>query len=474
MWENKKLHFFILLFLSLTVILGRLHEGGLASLDDCYYAEKSKEILLTGDWFSLYFNYKPRSYEPPPPLYMWSTAVLFKLFGISEYTAKLTSALSGVILIALVYFFARMLYGHPAGIASSFILLTTHYFLAKTQRGMVDVLLALMITAALFCFVKGIGNKKYLLLFGLFTGLAVLTKSILGTVPIFAALCYMIISPERKKINMPFFLAGLAVMAAVASPFFIVGYLKFGKTFLNRQFITNLLDRALYGRMGKASPPYHWSGYFKHLYHIAAQSFPWWIFALFGAVRTVRNRDSKGSILLLWAAIVIIGTSVAKIKSPWHIIPVYPALSMIAGNTVSRYLKAENRIKVVKGIAVFSLAVSIFVIVFPFRFVKEENADIRKLAPYIKGNTAEHEEILIYRLDYWTMMNPLLFYADRPASRPLENEDLLRRAMGTDKRPLCISRISDYERLKGKYGLIKLEGSMVLFSGLPLPVTPQK
>ncbi len=45
----------------------------MANFDDCFYAEKAKEILQNRQWWILTFDHNP-AFENPP-LYMWLTAL---------------------------------------------------------------------------------------------------------------------------------------------------------------------------------------------------------------------------------------------------------------------------------------------------------------------------------------------------------------------------------------------------------------
>jgi len=467
-WQNKNIHILLLIFLAITVIFGRLQFGGLASFDDCYYAEKAKEIIVTGDWMTMQYNYKHLASDPPPPLYMWWTAVMFRLFGVNEYTAKLTSALSGLSLIILIYFIGKKLYDHWVGLFSSVILLTTNYFLAKTQRCMVDILLALLITLAVWFFIKSMDNKKYLLLFGFSTGLAVLTKSVMGLFPLIIAFSWMLVPGIRKKINIGYLLMGILVMLAVSTPWFIMQWVEFGNVFLYKQFTAGVFNRSIYGTMGVPGNVYRWTDYFKYIPIMAGQSMPWFIFAVMGFVKlakkAITQKDTKAIMLMSWAAIIFICVSIPTIKRPWYIISIYPVLSIIAANLINQWLDEPKRMKTIKALLIAGFALNIFMLTVPVSFVKQSNADIKNLSAVIRESTPSREEVVLYKLEYWTIQNPLLFYSDRPASKAIEDEDTLAERLKTGTKVVCLANVAEYDRLKNKYHLIKKEGKLVLFS----------
>ncbi|MBM4388657.1 MAG: glycosyltransferase family 39 protein, partial [Deltaproteobacteria bacterium] len=58
------------------------------------------------------------------------TALFFKVFGFSEFSARLSQAFFGLLLLFITFYFTRRLFGGETGNLSAFILLTTPVFLA--------------------------------------------------------------------------------------------------------------------------------------------------------------------------------------------------------------------------------------------------------------------------------------------------------------------------------------------------------
>ena len=87
------------------VFLPALHSFGILDPSDGLYAECTREMLERHDLMTPYFNYQP-FYEKPILIY-WLIAAAYKGFGISEWTARLPSALSGVFCIVSFYTLSR-------------------------------------------------------------------------------------------------------------------------------------------------------------------------------------------------------------------------------------------------------------------------------------------------------------------------------------------------------------------------------
>src|SRR5450755_2209387 len=80
---------------------------GLTGPDEARYAWIARSMASTGDWVT------PKLYGRPwfekPVLYYWGAALSFKLFGVSEVTARLPSALSALLAtLALAWLALRL------------------------------------------------------------------------------------------------------------------------------------------------------------------------------------------------------------------------------------------------------------------------------------------------------------------------------------------------------------------------------
>jgi Dolichyl-phosphate-mannose-protein mannosyltransferase len=123
-----------------------------------------------------HWDYRPWFHKPP--LYEWSTAIFFRLFGISEFWARSASALSGVAVAALTYLIGRTLCSTLTGLLAVAILLTSYGFLVSARSGMTDVILTMFIYLAIYSYLRlERGNGVWWYPLRLSCALALLTKS---------------------------------------------------------------------------------------------------------------------------------------------------------------------------------------------------------------------------------------------------------------------------------------------------------
>src|SRR5262245_30597570 len=125
-------------FVAALVLLWRLGRGSLDDWDEAIYAQISKEAIEGGNWWTLYWGFTP--YLRKPPIFMWTTAIFYEVFGVSEFWARAASAFSGVALLVIVYLIAKQIYDTKVGLFAAAILLTSYQYVASSRFGTTDIM----------------------------------------------------------------------------------------------------------------------------------------------------------------------------------------------------------------------------------------------------------------------------------------------------------------------------------------------
>ena len=84
--------------------LAFLYQLGTANLVDetePLFAEAARQMTVTGDWITPYFNGEPR-FDKPPLVY-WLMAIAYRLIGTNEWAVRLPSALSALAVMGGTY-----------------------------------------------------------------------------------------------------------------------------------------------------------------------------------------------------------------------------------------------------------------------------------------------------------------------------------------------------------------------------------
>jgi 4-amino-4-deoxy-L-arabinose transferase-like glycosyltransferase len=319
----------------------RLGSYPLFDLDEPRYAEAAREMLEKGNWITPYFNYELRFDKPI--LFYWLVAWAYKIFGMSEFSARFFSAVAATLIVLMLYLFGRHWISKRAGFFASLILATCLMFIGIARMSITDMTLTCWMTGALLClFMAAHQNLKWWLGAGIFAGLAVLTKGPVGLVVpggIFCVYTLLIGDFKRCLLNrwMPM-AAGLCL--AIALPWYYLAYQENGKIFLDalvKHNVTRYSDTV----SGHKQPVYF------YIVVLLAGFMPWTFYLpaslkrLCGHFRHahsayVQNRDSGYLIALyafVWVVFVLLFFTFGHTKLLTYILPIFPALALLVGET---------------------------------------------------------------------------------------------------------------------------------------------
>ena len=217
----KKIYWFGLIFYMGLYILP-LSFRPLMIPDEFRYAEAPREMIASGHWAGPRLN-GLRYYEKPVMGY-WLTAISLRLCGKNAFGVRLPSALAAGICAVMVFAFMRRFRGQaPAAFLSAFILLTSLEFYAIAMFAVLDGPLTLFVTLAMsmfyFAYQETDAKKRsvFLVLFGLFCGLAFMTKGFLAlALPVLVIVPFLVWEKRWKELLrlawLPLLTASLVVL----------------------------------------------------------------------------------------------------------------------------------------------------------------------------------------------------------------------------------------------------------------------
>jgi 4-amino-4-deoxy-L-arabinose transferase-like glycosyltransferase len=82
-----------------------LGQFGLIGADEPRYAQVAREMLERHDWITPTLGGQP--WLEKPPLYYWQAMLAYRIFGVSDWAARLPSAIDATFLVLAGYFFLR-------------------------------------------------------------------------------------------------------------------------------------------------------------------------------------------------------------------------------------------------------------------------------------------------------------------------------------------------------------------------------
>jgi 4-amino-4-deoxy-L-arabinose transferase-like glycosyltransferase len=418
------------------VLLARLGDGNLANFDDGYYAQKAKEMIRGGDWITPHFAGQVRLDNPP--LYLWTVAAGFLVFGFTTLGAQLSSALAGIGCVAMVMRLARRLGLDSFGAwGAGVILLLSPYFLKYSQRAMMDVALTLLFLVALDGYLEGCDGPRWgWVVLGAATGAGMLMKSVLGAFPLAVAGVHTV-SIRRFRAAMPGLLIAAATAAAVGLPWFTYQCLTHGDRLVSEHFRWLIWSRGFVepGSTGSGSDPF---GYFTRLASVHWIWLPlvvcglWLVSARAFGAQASETDQSAARLLVVWLTVVLGIMSAGHVKKLWYVMSIFPCLALLAASAVSSLVRSEvarRRIEI-GGTAILAAAAILWATT-PIGAARPREPDLVRMALAAKAHAPAGEKVVNLDADYWEIANQFLFYSDRDLTEPLGNVAAVRERVGT-------------------------------------------
>ncbi len=324
----------LLLTLFSVLWLGTIGYRKLIMPDEGRYAEIPREMVASGDWLT------PRldglKYFEKPALQYWATAAAFTLFGEHQWTARLWSALTGLLGVLATWFTARRLWGGGAALGGAGVLAGSLLYGLIGHVNTLDMGVSFFLSAAVFAFVLAQHddaspreNRNYMLAAWLAAALAMLSKGLIGLVlPGTALVVYSLWQRDFSSWRRLHLVPGLALFTAVAAPWFVAVSIA-NPGFAQFFFIHEHFQRFLTKEAGRYQPIW----YFLPILIVGMAP---WLIALFSAPWSAARREPLQRFqplrfLLVWIVVVFCFFSVSDSKLASYILPLFPALAALIG-----------------------------------------------------------------------------------------------------------------------------------------------
>lgn len=311
--------------------------------DEGRYAEIAREMAQTGEWITPHLN--GLKYFEKPALHYWISAAAFKLFGESEWVARLWPGLSGFLLVTLLHFTAKKYWGI---LSADFTALVTagglwlvgdsHYLTLDMGLGL---FMSLTLCGFLLAFQPGINQsqqRNYLLIAWAAMGLAMLTKGLVGIVlPAAVLVLYTAVTRHWfiwKQIN---WISGTAIFLLISAPWFIAVSVK-NPEFFHFFFIHEHFERFTtteHKRIG---------AWYFFLPILLAGLLPWTTLlphSLKQGLSETNTAFRPKLFLLIWFGFIFVFFSLSSSKLPSYILPIFPALSLLLGEHLAQSKASE-------------------------------------------------------------------------------------------------------------------------------------
>ncbi|MHA7683540.1 glycosyltransferase family 39 protein [Cupriavidus sp. PET2-C1] len=331
--------------LILLLWFGTLDFRHLLSSDEGRYAEISREMFASGDWVTIRYN--ALKYFEKPPFHMWVTALSYTLFGVGDWQARLCVALSGMVGLIASMFAATRWYGIRAGLLTGLVLVAapmwsvaSHFnSLDMTLSGAMACVLAFMLVAQ-HPDATPAARRYWMWACWVAMGVAILSKGLVGiALPGLVLVIYTLISRDFGLWRRLHLISGIVLMLIVTVPWFWLVSAR-NPEFPNFFFIHEHWQRYTSTVHSRGGPVWYfvpllvggfvpWLGLAPRMWEVVRDDG--------AAARAAPMRRLRPALLLaVWAVAIFVFFSLSGSKLPGYIVPVFPALGMLAAMALER------------------------------------------------------------------------------------------------------------------------------------------
>ncbi len=350
--------------------LGRL---GLIDPDEPFYAQTAAEMLDRHDWVTPHI-FGHAQFEKPV-LFYWLGCVSFAVLGRNELAARLPGALAATLLVLATWAFGRRAFGARAGLLAGLVLATGLTFAVTARMMLTDVVFALFVCGACFCFWRAVEPRgagppphatRWALLAVAASALAVLTKGPLGSlIPGLAALAWLRLARRPLPLRGAALLGALALYALIAVPWDAAMVAAYRWDYVRAFFVHENLERLVRAE----HPANNRLDYYPAV--LLLGSFPWIPLVGVTLVRVRRQLAAGGVATYLgcWFATSFVFFTLAQSKLPTYILFLFVPLALYGGATLDALLREGFRGRIERplalGLAAFQALAPCAVFAFP-------------------------------------------------------------------------------------------------------------
>lgn len=321
---------------------------GLIGADEPRYAQVAREMLARGDWITPFLDGKP--WLEKPILYYWEAMLIYGIAGVSDWAARVPSALNATLMAVAVYLFLRRF---RPGFQLDGALMTASAagVIGFARAASMDMPLAAMFTIALLAWYGWYESsaKHYLAVFYVFLGLATLAKG--PVAPFLAASIIIIFAAAARNLTLvsrTLWFPGILLFLAITLPWYVAVQIS------NPDFFRVFILEHNLARFG--TEVYHHKEAFWYYLPVSLLGLiPWTIFvsaALLDSIRawwserkqSFQPENALNVFLVIWLVVPGFFFSLSQSKLPGYMLPALPAGTLLLAEYVRRHvLQADPR-----------------------------------------------------------------------------------------------------------------------------------
>jgi 4-amino-4-deoxy-L-arabinose transferase-like glycosyltransferase len=324
--------------------LWKLAAFGLIGADEPRYAQVAREMLAHHDWITPTLGRAP--WLEKPPLYYWQAMLAYRIFGVSDWAARLPSVFDATVLVFAAYWLLRRFHAAVA-LDGALMMACCAGIVGYARAASMDMPLSATFAVAMFAWYAWFesASRVYLALFYALLALATLAK---GPVAPFLAIVIVVFFGAAKRdvkvMLRTLWFPGILLFCAIALPWYVLVQLR------NPQFFRFFILEHNLARFG-TNVFHHPEPFWYYIPVILLAWVPWTVLVIASLVWAVRKRskafNAQTSFLIIWALVVVAFFSFSQSKLPGYVLPAVPAGILLLADYVQERIATRPRALVV-------------------------------------------------------------------------------------------------------------------------------
>ena len=149
---SNKYYLPILLAVVSVLAFYKLDHHPLYEWDESHTVINAVEMMQNGDIFNLYYVGQPDELRAKPPLFIWTVALSFEIFGVNKFSLRLPSAIFTLLAFFLIFKIIHLYRSREFAFLTCFILLPVKAIIGfhVGRTGDFDALLLALLLAGLY------------------------------------------------------------------------------------------------------------------------------------------------------------------------------------------------------------------------------------------------------------------------------------------------------------------------------------
>jgi Dolichyl-phosphate-mannose-protein mannosyltransferase len=374
-----------LLLWILPLLLFTSGNNSLMAHDEGLYAWRSRRMFESGDWINPWSE--PHHKTPGP---YWLIASFYTLFGISEFSGRLSSIIAGIFSFLLIYEIGKILLNKKVAWLAVAILSVEFLWLQYCRLGTPDVPMIFLVLLGIWSLLKAELSPQnrffHIFIAGLSFGLGFLVRSFMIFLPIVALLPYLIWENRRHKhLSNPILYLGFVVGLIPTLTWIWLNSQRYGNDSLTEifKFVFRLGSNERGG-----------NGIIFYFWNLPALAFPWFFLSLIGLILTIHRPIPRYQLILVGFPVVLFAElSLFSTRLPHYSLSLYPFIALLAavglnwlGNIFNKwggrqkYSPHDNMEKFLRNISYAFTVLAVLFLLATIVILTLGNAEIYKYA----------------------------------------------------------------------------------------------